>query len=632
MKKIVALSCTLLLLFPLITFGKTVKASSFGFDAKDATSCLQKAFSSGARKVIIDYTGKDYLVHKTISLRSNQHIILEDKVVIRAAKGAFKKARAMFTREGGENITIEGKGNALIVMNKKDYRNPKLYTQSEHRHIFSLIGVINVTIRNLTLADSGGDGIYFGGYLKWRPYCKNILVENVRFKGHNRLGLAVISGENVIIRNCSFDNAVGAPPQGGIDFEPNKPNERLINCLVENCTFTNNKGAALSVAPTKLNFNSKPVSVTIRNCRFSKNGMDLYLQNHHDPKNTGHISVKGKVNIENCVMTGMTQLLTPSIYVRYDFKNCTFVANAQGNVFDFRGTCGGDVPVGNVGFANCTIKMPKTGKLDKLVRFYYAGKSLMSEKMGGVFTLEQNGKKSKLDLGPVFQKEGKRWEKLNKYICATLDTKLLKIPAKDAPRQKNEGVYFRGGKFLQYAEKGQKINLRMKTRKSGYDSFIGYRLVSPAGKVLEKGSVAPDKIKMISFKAEETGLYELYTSSFNILDISSSHRGSGWAMTRNCFPLIYASGFVYFVVPGNLEEFSLGLNFHKGLVRLRDGGHKIVKVIKDGKFTIHTFKRKKTAKDEIYALEMRNMQWQTDIYFYKPLRPVVSTNKATLFR
>ena len=68
---------------------ETVKASAFGFNPEDATAALQKAINSGAQKVIVDNTGKDWIT-RPLFLRSNQEIIFEDGVTLRAKKGEFK--------------------------------------------------------------------------------------------------------------------------------------------------------------------------------------------------------------------------------------------------------------------------------------------------------------------------------------------------------------------------------------------------------------------------------------------------------------------------------------------------------------------------------------------------------------
>ena len=55
----------------LSAFGSdAVKASRWGFNAENATECLQKAIDSGAPEILVDNTGKDWIVDK-IRLRSN---------------------------------------------------------------------------------------------------------------------------------------------------------------------------------------------------------------------------------------------------------------------------------------------------------------------------------------------------------------------------------------------------------------------------------------------------------------------------------------------------------------------------------------------------------------------------------
>ena len=59
------------------------KASWWGFQEKDSTRALQAAIDSGAKKVIVDHTGKEWLT-APLKLRSDMELILEDNVVVRA--------------------------------------------------------------------------------------------------------------------------------------------------------------------------------------------------------------------------------------------------------------------------------------------------------------------------------------------------------------------------------------------------------------------------------------------------------------------------------------------------------------------------------------------------------------------
>ena len=608
-----------------------VKASSFGFNEEDATECLQKAINSNAKEVVIDYTGKDYIIGKRISLRSNQTITLEKNVVLRAKKGAFQK-RGMFVREGGENITIRGMGGSRIIMNKADYRNPKLYQQSEHRHIFNFASVSNVTIKDLSLEDSGGDGIYFGGYLKRKRYCENILVENVNFSGHNRLGIAVISGKNVIIRNCRFVNAEGCPPQGGIDLEPNQNVEMLKNILIENCVFENNKGAALSVAPSKLDNTSEKVSVTVRNCKFSRNGIDLYLHPYYS-KNRPYPPVSGKITLENMVLSSVTQFHTPVQTVLFELKNCVFnppVRNSE--YFDFTSAMAGETPVGNIRFINCKLNHPGDINKQKIFRVRYLSESLFSDLLGGELAIVTPTGTKNFDFEALKKAEKTRFAKLYKYRPIPLDIKKLSIPEKDAARVKNENLHFRNCDFLQYAEKGQKITLLIKSKRIGYDSSISYNLTSPSGQKVENGSFVPGESKTLSFTAEETGIYRLYVKSFNVEDIISSHRGNGLTHVRGNFNLIQSSGRLYFMVPAGVKNFAIGATGKAQILVRSLAGETVLKNTRTGEMQAFECSRKNADKAEIFYIEVKNVFWSIAITLFDPLPPVISTNPETLFR
>lgn len=608
-----------------------VKASSFGFNAEDATSCLKKAIASNAKEVIIDNVGKDYIIGSPIGLYSNQTITLEKGVIIRAKKGAFHKG-VMFRTEGGRNITIQGMGNNRIIMNKKDYRNPKLYKQSEHRHIFQLVSVSNVTIKNISLEDSGGDGIYFGGYQKRRPYCKDILVENVTFSGHNRLGLAVISGENVIIRNCRFVNAEGCPPQGGIDLEPNKPVERMKNILIENCVFDNNKGAALSIAPSKLREKSEKVSVTVRNCKFARNGIDLYLHPYYS-NTVPQSPVSGKVTLENLSLSSGTQFHSPVETVLFELKNCVFApSSANSTIFDLTAARAGKVPVGNIRFINCKLTHP--GDLTKQPVFgvRYQAESLFSSKIGGELAIVTPSGTKNYDFASLIKREKERFAHLYKYRPLPLDVKKLAVPEKDAARVKNKNLFFRHGEFLQYAEKGKTIQLVIRTKRIGYDSSISYDLRTPDGKKMENGSIIPGQSKTISFTAPETGIYHLFVKSFNVVDIDSSHRGNGYAAVRGGYNLIQSSGRLYFTVPAGVKDFAVGASGKARILIRSLAGETVLKNTQTGEMQIFECSRKNADKAEVFYIEVKNIFWSLDLSLYAPLNPVLSTNAETLFR
>ncbi|MGN0871603.1 MAG: right-handed parallel beta-helix repeat-containing protein, partial [Victivallales bacterium] len=270
----------------------TVKASAFGFNPEDATTALQKAIDSGAQKVIVDNTGKDWIT-RPLFLRSNQEIIFEDGVTLRAKKGEFKGTNdSLININDISNVAIRGEGAVTLAMNKKDYDNPARYKFSEWRHAISIRGATNIKISDLTLKSSGGDGIYVARG-KRLPYSKNITVDNVTSEDHYRQGISLISVENMVIRNSRFNSTRGTAPQCGIDFEPNHPGERFVNIVIDNCEFSKNASAGIMFHIPGLKENSKPVSVTIRNSKINSNQCGIIVTTKE---------VAGEIRFENCLI------------------------------------------------------------------------------------------------------------------------------------------------------------------------------------------------------------------------------------------------------------------------------------------------------------------------------------------
>ena len=270
----------------------TVKASAFGFHPEDATAALQKAIDSGARKIIVDNTGKDWIT-RPLFLRSNQEIIFEDGVTLRAKKGEFKGVNdSLINLNNISNVVIRGEGAVTLAMNKKDYDNPALYRFSEWRHTISIRGAANIKISGLTLKSSGGDGIYVARG-KNLSYSKNITVDNVTSEDHYRQGISLISVEDMLIRNSKFIRTGGTAPQCGIDFEPNRPEERFVNVVIDNCDFSENASAGIMFHIPGLKENSTPVSVTVRNSKIKSNQCGVIVTTKE---------VKGEIRFENCLI------------------------------------------------------------------------------------------------------------------------------------------------------------------------------------------------------------------------------------------------------------------------------------------------------------------------------------------
>ncbi|UCD30119.1 MAG: right-handed parallel beta-helix repeat-containing protein, partial [Planctomycetota bacterium] len=52
----------------------------------------------------------------------------------------------------------------------------------------------------------------------------------------------------------------------GIDFEPNRPENKLVNCVLRNCVLENNAGPGILVYPKPLSQDSDPILIRVENC------------------------------------------------------------------------------------------------------------------------------------------------------------------------------------------------------------------------------------------------------------------------------------------------------------------------------------------------------------------------------
>ena len=88
---------------------RQAKASSFGWNAEDATDILQKALDSGVRKLVIDRQAGDWITRPLFITNSNIEVVLADGVTIRAKRGAFHGRNECLIRitGGAKNVTLE---------------------------------------------------------------------------------------------------------------------------------------------------------------------------------------------------------------------------------------------------------------------------------------------------------------------------------------------------------------------------------------------------------------------------------------------------------------------------------------------------------------------------------------------
>jgi hypothetical protein len=620
---------------------KTANASWWGFDKDDATECLQNAISSGVATLIVDNTGSDWIINKPLQMVSNQEIIFSDGVVIQAKKDCFHgNTDSLFSGVKLTNLTLRGEGKAVLRMHKADYQDPAKYSRAEWRMGISLLDCTNVAIRNFTVTQTGGDGLYLGASSSGTN--KNIVVEDMNFDDNHRLGMAVISAENLRVRRCKFVNTLGTGPNGGIDFEPNHPGQRLVDCVMEDCVFANNvKGGGIDIYTVNLTGDSAPISITIKNSSIYGNSVGFASTTTRSATSP----VQAIITLENCKFDHNNFNLRNALAgsAQYIFKNCTL---------DYSPKVGDDTPawknkpivlvsdanfgeqaIGGITFDNTKIIADAA---TPPISLNFQGKTKLSDQIAGTLLVESNGQTKPFDLKAFVAQKQAQLAEINRQKPASVDLEKLRAPKTGAAREGNGEFYVRGKfTFLQYAQKGEAVTINVTTRKV-YPTETKVDLVSPSGEKLET-FVLPltNKPFPITFTAEETGLYRVVREgSFSQrIDITSEQPGNGLlATTEADLQFLPIGGRLYFQVPAGVKNFVIGVATDSAadFALLDPSGKEVERQNNVGTIQLLSGNRADASQSEIWSLQVSNAVWAVYVNMYAPLLPIVSTNPATL--
>ena len=368
MKKIFLIGS--LVLFTLDTNATSVLASSFGWNAEDATSAFQGAVNSSADTIIVDKQGSDWIVGPNeFQDIHDKTIIFQPGVVFKAKTGAFPDNNdCLLKLIRANNIKIIGYG-ATFQMNKAEYAAMK---DGEWRHSLAINNSSRIGVYGLVLNESGGDGVYISGSVDFGDplYSEYIVLKDLWCDHQYRQGISVCSARHVLVQNCWFTNTSGTLPMSGVDLEPYADYQRMVDVVFEKCRFTGNFGHGITLSFENLTTTSAPLDVTFRDCYTSGNFDDsnpyaateilVAAASAKEP-------VTGNVKFERCMVENSKRR---AVYVRKSvdsffasFDDCVFL-NVSKNaadpdntpiwieVTDFSEPC---PRFGGVAFNNCLL-------------------------------------------------------------------------------------------------------------------------------------------------------------------------------------------------------------------------------------------------------------------------------------
>ena len=546
--------------------GKTdvAYASWWGFDREDSTAALQAAIHSGAKKVIVEKRDDPWIV-TPIQLASDQEIVFEKGVIIQAKKGEFKAATAsLFTASLKKNIQLTGAG-AILQMRRADYYQAP-YKNAEWRNGISVRSCSNVSISGLVIRETGGDGVYLG-VAKRGVTNQKITIKDVLFERNYRQGISIISAEDLLIENTVFKETAGTAPMAGVDFEPNLPDECLVNCVLRNCVSENNQGPGYLLYLPNLNRDSKPVSIRFENCQSAGKGRALSCTTRNNTPD----SVTGSIHFESCTFKSTdaspVQFLDkPSDVCPITLKNCTIIGPENDDValpvIQFTARTGVVGKIGGVFFDQCVVKSAAGHPVMSFSDASYIGSV---DNVTGTLQVQQGGQQVDYRLNTALIHKWMPPSEAGNITPYQTDISRLQpldtsAPFNSTPRRivRQRGL----SRYLLYARQGDKVSVRLTyhqlVRYTGDKMPVTVR--TPSGKVIPVAVVPFKQSANCEFTAPETGVYRISCdpgANFVTVD-KSSHR---LCLTSEGAPirLMAATGDFYFWVPAGVEKWAVGV-------------------------------------------------------------------------
>jgi parallel beta helix pectate lyase-like protein len=540
------------------------KASWWGFDPVDSTDALQAAIDSGAKRVMVENMGRPWIV-RPINLAGDQEIFFEKGAVVEAKRGEFRGSNdSLFNVVLKQNVALVGYG-AILRMHRQDYDNPP-YKKAEWRNVINIRSCANVKVVGLTLAESGGDGIYLGT-AKRGVTNRDVHIKEVICDGNYRQGISVISAENLLIEETIMKNTAGTPPAAGIDFEPNHADERIVNCVMRNCVAENNRGCGYAFYLPNLTGKSAPISLSLENClaRGSNRASFSFTSSNEGPDGPA----TGLAEFTNCTFAdgigpGITIERKPASGCLLRFVGCRIVDPAKDKpkkpAILVRTRGGNTEDVGGVEFRDCILQDQVQRPIMKFEDF---ARGLRLVDVTGTLRIRRGDIESVHQFTPQWLQSLHSGKILKRFPKSdTLDMRFEPVAAESAAENLSIRPFTlrRSGTYALHARQGDDVVFALRHMQVGNNrgGVASITALAPSGKKMALGEVPFLDQATLRFKADETGLYRIsFDVGANKLALTSSNRPVCVAGEGKAIWFIHALGDFYFQVPSGTREFGL---------------------------------------------------------------------------
>lgn len=163
----------------------------------------------------------------------------------------------------------------------------------------SIRGGKDIDISDISIDNCWGDAIYVGR-TDSKSYAENVSLRNIRMLNNRRQGISLVSAEKFRASSIYIANTNGTDPQSGIDLEPNLPDERLLDVVIDGLYTEGCSGHGLHVWVSpfdNLTAEENKVNVVVNNFTDVGSTRALYCSTSRKAFAKGRIEINGMRSI-----------------------------------------------------------------------------------------------------------------------------------------------------------------------------------------------------------------------------------------------------------------------------------------------------------------------------------------------